>query len=46
MYIAYKHFVHISLQLFSSGQVWAFKDTYVVDTEKIKRDEEEGIYKD
>ncbi|EIE75315.1 hypothetical protein G6F46_003111 [Rhizopus delemar] len=33
-------------ELFSSGQVWAFKDTYVVDTEKIKRDEEEGIYKD
>lgn len=33
-------------ELFSSGQIWAYKDTYVVDTEKIQKDEEAGIYKE
>lgn len=33
-------------ELFASGQVLAFRDKYVVDTDKIKKDEEEGIYKD
>ncbi|CAO3645731.1 unnamed protein product [Mucor hiemalis] len=33
-------------ELFNKGQVWAFKDNYVVDTEQIKRDEENGIYKE
>ncbi|KAI7886856.1 general substrate transporter [Mucor mucedo] len=33
-------------ELFNKGQVWAFKDTYVVDKEQIKRDEENGIFKD
>jgi hypothetical protein len=33
-------------ELFNKGMVLAYKDTYVVDKEQIKRDEEAGIYKE
>ncbi|KAI9356114.1 general substrate transporter [Pilaira anomala] len=33
-------------ELFNKGELWAFKDKYVVDTEQIKRDEENGIFKE
>ncbi|KAG2235895.1 hypothetical protein INT48_008198 [Thamnidium elegans] len=33
-------------ELFNKGQVWAFKDNYTVDKEQIKRDEENGIFKE
>lgn len=33
-------------ELFNSGNVLAYKDTYVVDKEQIKRDEEAGIFKE
>lgn len=32
--------------LFSKGMILAYKDTYVVDKEQIKRDEEAGVYKE
>ncbi|KAL7316961.1 hypothetical protein PS15m_003377 [Mucor circinelloides] len=33
-------------ELFNEGKILAYKDTYVVDKEQIKRDEEAGIYKE
>lgn len=33
-------------ELFNKGMVLAYKDTYVVDKEQIKRDEEAGIFKE